>query len=470
MRGNNPPSLTASQRWLLAAVGFSSLMVSSQTSALNAILPVVARSFRVDLAAVQWVVLAYLLTSSGLLLAFGRLGDVIGQRRLFLIGFVIFVAGSLLSSIASNVTWLITTRTVQAIGGGMITSAGAPLITKTLPRSHRGRGLSAQIVMVYFGLAAGPAIGGFLADTVGWRWVFLANVPAGLIAAAITLLAVPRDETVASTQPFDFAGAITFMAGLASLFLLLGGGKGRLWLAAHQQIVFAAFLVSAGAFTVVELRRREPMLDLRLFKSRFFSAAATSAMINYIGFSALAFLVPFYLVDGLGYSATEAGVLITTLPLAMMMVAPFSGWISDKVGPRLPASAGMALLCAGIFMLSGLRSAASGEEIVPRLLVAGIGLGLFSAANNSAMMGSVPIGRQGVANGVVSTARQLGMMLGVAVCTAVFTNRYPLYAMLGEANATIAAVQDAFALTAAIVLVGVFTSTVRGASANVSAE
>jgi MFS family permease len=212
------------------------------------------------------------------------------------------------------------------------------------------------------------------------------------------------------------------------------------------------------------------MLDLRLFKSRFFSAAATSAMINYIGFSALAFLVPFYLVDGLGYSATEAGVLITTLPLAMMMVAPFSGWISDKVGPRLPASAGMALLCAGIFMLSGLRSAASGEEIVPRLLVAGIGLGLFSAANNSAMMGSVPIGRQGVANGVVSTARQLGMMLGVAVCTAVFTNRYPLYAMLGEANATIAAVQDAFALTAAIVLVGVFTSTVRGASANVSAE
>jgi EmrB/QacA subfamily drug resistance transporter len=469
MRGNNPSSLTASQRWLLAAVGFSSLMVASQTSALNAILPVVARSFRVDLAAVQWVVLAYLLTSSGLLLAFGRLGDVIGQRRLFLIGFVIFVVGSLLSSIASSVTWLITTRTVQAVGGGMITSAGAPLITKTLPRSHRGRGLSAQIVMVYFGLAAGPAIGGFLADTVGWRWVFLVNVPAGLVAAAITLMAVPRDETVPSEQVFDFAGALTFMAGLTSLFLLLGGARGGVWLAAHQQFFFATFFVSAGAFTLVELRRREPMLDLRLFKSWFFSAAATSAMINYIGFSALAFLVPFYLVDGLGYSATEAGILITTLPLAMMLVAPFSGWISDKVGPRLPASAGMALLCAGIFMLSGLRSAASGEEIVPRLLIAGFGLGLFSAANNSAMMGSVPIARQGVANGVVSTARQLGMMLGVAVCTAVFTNRYPLYAALGEANATIAAVQDAFALTAAIVLVGIFSSAVRGAAASASA-
>lgn len=470
MRGNDSSSLSASQRWLLAAVGFSSLMVASQTSALNAILPVVARSFSTDLAVVQWVVLAYLITSSGLLLAFGRLGDLIGQRRLFLAGFAVFIGGSLLSSVAPSVAWLIATRTIQAVGGGMITSAGAPLITKTLPQTHRGRGLSVQIVAVYFGLAAGPAVGGFLADTAGWRWVFLANVPAGIIAAAITILAVAKDETISSKQTFDLTGALTFMVALTSLFLFLGAGKGGPWLSAGHKILPAIFLLSTAAFLALELRCAEPMLDLRLFKIRFFSAATATAAINYIGYSALAFLVPFYLVDGMGYGATHAGLLITAMPLAMMMVAPFSGWFSDKFGPRFPASLGMALLSAGVFMLGRLGPLPSATEIVMRLLVAGVGIGLFSSANNSAIMGAVPMHRQGIANGVVSTARQLGMMVGVAVCASLFRARYPLYGALGEASATTAAVQDAFLVTGAIILIGILTSLVRGEPARTSAE
>ncbi|MBI2366381.1 MAG: MFS transporter [Deltaproteobacteria bacterium] len=275
-RPSKESPLTAAQRWLLAAVGLSSLMVSSQTSALNAILPFVARSFGVDLPTIQWVVLAYLIVSSGLLLAFGRLGDMIGQRRLFLIGFAIFIGGSLLSSLAPDLTWLIATRIVQSVGGGMITSSSSPLITKTLPHSHRGRGLSAQIVMVYFGLSAGPGMGGILADTLGWRWVFLVNVPLGLLAAAVTLAAVPKDETTAAKQPFDWAGALTFMIALTSLFFLMGGGRGRQWFAGGDAVLFLVFVFAAGAFVALELRRLEPMLDLRLFKSRFFSAATAS--------------------------------------------------------------------------------------------------------------------------------------------------------------------------------------------------
>ena len=461
-RPSKESPLTAAQRWLLAAVGLSSLMVSSQTSALNAILPFVARSFGVDLPTIQWVVLAYLIVSSGLLLAFGRLGDMIGQRRLFLIGFAIFIGGSLLSSLAPDLAWLIATRIVQSVGGGMITSSSSPLITKTLPQSHRGRGLSAQIVMVYFGLSAGPGMGGILADTLGWRWVFLVNVPLGLLAAAVTLAAVPKDETTAAKQPFDWAGALTFMVALTSLFFLMGSGKGRQWLPGGDAILFVVFLFAAVAFVALELRRLEPMLDLRLFKSRFFSAATTSAMINYIGYGTLAFMVPFYLVDGIGYGATGAGVLIMAMPVGMMIFAPFSGWLADKVGPWIPASLGMTLLAGGIFLVSRLGATPSQNEIVARLMLAGVGLGLFSSANNSAIMGEVPIDRQGVANGVVSTARQLGMMLGVAATTAIFKARYPLYSAFGDSRATMAAVEDALLVVSGVILLGALTSLVRG--------
>jgi len=470
MGGSNERALSGRQWLLLVAAGLSALMSSMQGSALNAILPFVARSLEVDLPTIQWVVLVYLIVSTGLLLAFGRLGDMIGQRRLFLTGFVVFISGSVLCWLAPNIVWLISARIVQAVGSGMITSCSSPLITKRLPPSHRGRGLSAQIVMVYCGLTAGPGVGGILADTLGWRWVFLVNVPVGLLAVAITLVAVPKDEITPSKQPFDVAGALTFMAGLTSLFLLIGGAKGGQWFGGGNVILPAVVLFSTGAFVVLELRRQEPMLDLRLFKSRFFSAATTSAMINYTGYSTMIFLVPFYLVNGMGYGATNAGLLITAMPMTMMIFAPFSGWLSDKFGPRIPASLGMTLLAGGIFLFSRLGSAPSVNDIVPRLVLAGMGLGLFSSANSSAIMGSVPMHRQGVANGVVSTARQLGMMLGVAIATAVFSARYPLYEKLGEASATTAAARDAFTLAAAIVLVGVFTSLVRGKPGDQSGE
>ena len=470
MKANNSSSqessLSAAQWWLLVAVGFSSLMVASQTSALNAILPFIARSLGVDLPAIQWVVLAYLFVSSGLLLAFGRLGDMIGQRRLFLAGFVIFIIGSLLSSLAQNVSWLIATRIVQAVGGGMITTSSSPLITRRLPATHRGRGLSAQIVMVYCGLAAGPGMGGILADTLGWRWVFLVNVPMGVMAMIITLFAVGKDEETTSAQTFDMAGALTFTAGLGALFILLGGAKGQLLFPSGNTVLFLMFVVCSGAFVLLELKRPEPLLDLRLFKSRFFYAATASAMINYVGYSTLAFLVPFYLVDGMGYGATHAGILIMTMPITMMLCAPFSGWLSDRIGPRIPASVGMTLLSAGIFLFSRLGTAPLAADIIPRLVLAGMGLGLFSSANNSAIMGSVPMHRQGIANGVVSTARQLGMMLGVTISTAMFTARFPTYRLLGAASATTAAAGDAFLLTAAIILLGVLTSLVRGTAEN----
>jgi EmrB/QacA subfamily drug resistance transporter len=440
-------------------------MVSSQTSALNAILPFIARSLEVDLPSIQWVVLAYLFVSTALLLAFGRLCDIIGQRRMFLTGFVVFIAGSVLSSLAQNLPSLIATRIVQAIGGGMITSSSAPLITRRLPGTHRGRGLSAQIVMVYCGLAAGPGLGGILADTLGWRWVFLANVPPGVVAMAITLLTVAKDEPATSRQNFDLAGALTFTAGLAALFILLAA-KGRLSFPGGNVTLFLIFAIFAVAFVALELKRPEPLLDLGLFRSRFFSAATASAMINYVGYGTLAFLVPFYLVDGMGYGATNAGLLIMTMPITMMLCAPFSGWLSDRIGPRIPASVGMALLSAGIFLFSRLGAAPSVHEIVPPLIIAGMGLGLFSSANNSGIMGSVPMHRQGVANGVVSTVRQLGMMLGVTLCTAVFTARFPKYRLLTASSATTAAAGDAFLLTAAIILIGVLTSSVRGTTEN----
>ncbi|MCJ7706093.1 MAG: MFS transporter, partial [Anaerolineales bacterium] len=293
-----PPSMSqpqqpssSSRKWLiLLAIGVGSFMSALDGSVINTILPVVSRAFGSDVATIEWVVTVYLLVVSGLLLSVGRLGDLRGHKPVYVSGFAVFVLGSALCGLAPNVAALIAWRALQALGAAMLFANAPAILTKNFPAVERGRALGLQATMTYLGLTAGPSIGGWLADQLGWRSVFYINVPVGLIAVWLSLRFIPRDPAPEHTERFDLAGAALFLLGLVTL--LLGLNQGHAW--GWTSLPIVGLLVAAGlllaAFVVVEGRVPYPMLDLDLFRRRLFSASVASAVLNYICLYSIVFL------------------------------------------------------------------------------------------------------------------------------------------------------------------------------------
>jgi len=409
----------ARRRNVLAAVGVGAFMSALDGSIVNTVLPVVSGQFRVDVTAIEWVVTVYLLVQSGLLLSFGRLGDMRGHKSIYLSGYALFVGASALCGFAPGVTFLVAARAVQAIGASMLIANSPAILTHVFPASQRGRVLGLQSTMVYLGLATGPPLGGWLTSLISWRAVFYINVPVGLLAFLLSWRFIPRDEP-GKRERFDVAGAATYVFGLVALLLALNQGQEWGWTSAPvlgAAVVGAAML---GVFAFLELRHRAPMLDLTLFRRRAFTAPVLSAVLNYMGTSSTFFMVPFYLIQGRGLSPGQAGLLMTAQPIVMATTASFSGSLSDRIGSRIPATIGMVVLAVGLFLLSRLGGAAPFGAVAAVLAVVGLGVGLFTSPNNSAVMGAVPQERRGVASGVLATARTLGNVLGVGIAGAIY--------------------------------------------------
>jgi MFS family permease len=318
-----------------------------------------------------------------------------------------------------------------------------------------------QAGMTYLGLTAGPSLGGWVAATWGWRAVFYLNVPVGFLAIAVSLRFLPDDRPRSVREPFDVPGAMLFALGLGALLAALNQGHAWGWGSPHILAGFALAGVLLGVFLLVEHRVPAPMLDLTLFRRRTFSAAAASAVLNYVCVNSVIFLLPFYLIDGRGLSPARAGLLLTTTPIVMAIAAPLSGALSDRIGSRAPATLGMAIMSAGLVALSRLGPVTPLSQVVATLVLVGLANGLFSSPNNSALMGAAPRHRLGVASGVLACARNTGMVLGVGLAGAVFTTvlAHPL------AGATAAplfhAIQVAYLVAAGIALLGTVTSAVR---------
>jgi len=447
--------------WVLLAVGIGTFMSALTGSVINTVLPVMRLAFGSDVATIEWVIVVYLLVVSGLLLSFGRLGDLQGHKRVYTIGFGVFVLGSVLCGLAPTVWTLVVFRVVQALGGAMLFANSPAILTKNFPPSQRGQALGLQATMTYLGLTVGPSLGGWVTDQFGWRAVFYLNVPFGLLGLLLSLRFLPSDSTAGHSERFDPAGALTFTAGLVAL--LLGLNKGNAWgwtsPALLASLGLAGLLLSA--FLILERRVSSPMLDLSLFQQRLFSAATASAVLNYICVSSITFLLPFYLIQGRGLTPTQTGLLLTAQPLIMAITAPLSGTISDRIGSRLPGTLGMVILAAGLFLLSRLGPHSSLSEVALALAIAGLGTGIFISPNSSALMGSAPRHRQGIAAGVMATARNVGMVLGVGLAGAIFT------AVLGhsqvhDAVVTVNAVGAGLLVASGVAVLGALTSVVRG--------
>ena len=423
MTENNPSRFfNIETKWLvLVAIGIGTFMSALDGSVVNTILPVVTDYFKTDVATIEWVVTTYLLVVSGLLLSVGRFGDLRGNKVAYIWGFVVFVAGSALCGSAPSPVFLIASRGLQAIGASMLFANSPAILTKNFPASQRGQALGLQGAMTYLGLSTGPFLGGWLSDTLGWHSVFYINIPIGLIAIALSLIVIPKDTPAGQTEKFDLAGASTFLVGLIALLFALNQGHNLGWTSPIILGLFSASLLILGLFTWIERRIPAPMLDLSLFKRRVFSMSTISPILNYICVYSVLFLTPFYLIQGRGLSASQAGLILTAQPIIMALTAPVSGQLSDRIGSRIPTTLGMIILGAGLFLLSRLTLESPFWLIVLGLAIGGFGTGLFVAPNNSALMGDAPRNRQGIAAGVLALSRNVGMVLGIGLTGAIFT-------------------------------------------------
>jgi MFS family permease len=345
----------------------------------------------------------------------------------------------------------------------MLTASSPAILTSAFPESRRGRVLGLQATAVYIGLAVGPSLGGGLAQAFGWGAVFFVNVPIGIVAFLLSLRNVPAN-TLGSRRPgtFDVPGGLLFGTGITLLILALNQGHVWGWTSPTLLLCVAAAIGLLVVFTRVELRVASPMLDLNLFSSNVFTAGVSSALLNYMATFAVVFLLPFYLIQARGMAPAAAGLVLTAQPLFMAATAGVAGVVADRIGPRLPATAGMALLGASLLWLSRLGLDTPIGVVVGALFVSGVGIGLFTSPNTSAVLGAAPLARRGVASGLMATARSLGMVLGLGIGGAIFTT---VLAQTPQAAATPGAIVEAadagLLVAAAIALIGAVVSATR---------
>ena len=449
---------------MLFSVAFGAFMAPLDSSIVNTVLPIIAHEFRADVFSIEWVVLAYLLSLSSLLLIGGRLGDLFGDKPLYIAGFAVFTLSSMLCGLATGVGSLVASRILQSVGGAMMMAIGPAILTRSFPASQRGQALGIQASVVYTGLTVGPGLGGAIASALGWRWVFFINLPIGIVAISVALSVLKADPKIALGGRFDYAGAGSFILTLFTLVLVLSRGAVWGWTSGVVLTTGGLFVGGAILFFRIELRSPHPFFDIRLFRHRLFAAATVSAMLNYMATSTTAFLTPFFLIQGIHMAPAHAGSLLMSMPVVMATVAPVSGWFSDRIGSRIPTVVGMVCLAAGMFLLGKLGIGGTDQQLVLRLGLAGLGIGLFTSPNNSAIMGALPQTHQGLGSGVVATARTMGNVLGVAVSGSVFgMEAQRLGAMLGQEGLAVAgAYRHALTIGAGIALAGALTSLIRG--------
>lgn len=446
--------------WLLIAIGTGSFMSALDGSVVNTVLPILRDAFKSDITTIEWVVTVYLLVLSGLLLSFGRLGDLRGHKVIYVWGFGIFILSSALCGMSWSPVMLIVFRGIQAIGGAMLASNSPAIITGNFSADQRGRAFGLASTMTYLGLTVGPSLGGWLTQAFGWRSVFYINVPVGGLAIALSLIFIPRDTPVEHGKRFDLPGALVFMLGLTALLLGLNQGAELGWTSFPVIGLLAAAVLLLGIFIVIERRSPEPMLDLSLFRIPLFSTSTASAVLNYICVYSITFLMPFYLIQGRGLNPAQAGLLLTAQPILMAIAAPISGALSDRFGSRGPGMLGMSILSGGLFLLSRIHSGTELWFIVIALILAGIGTGTFISPNTSALMGAAPRARQGIASGVQATARNFGMVLGIGLAGAILTT----HLAQNTVNALYQGIDMGFLAAAGVALLGVAMSAAKSAA------
>jgi EmrB/QacA subfamily drug resistance transporter len=455
------PSVDYSRKWyVMTAVAMGIFLATIDGSIVNVALPTLVREFGAEFAIVEWVVLAYLLTLTALLLSIGRLADMIGKKPIYLLGFLIFTIGSVLCGLAPGIYWLIGFRILQAIGATMILALGMAIVTEAFPREERGRALGITGTIVSIGIIVGPVIGGLILTLLSWHWIFLVNLPVGILGIWLVLRNVPAVQP-AGGQRFDFAGAGLLLVGLLAFLFALTIGQQSGFLDRTALALFIFALIICTSFILVEMRVSQPMIDLRVFRNSQLTINLATGFITFIAIAGTMLLMPFYLENLLGYDTRMVGILLAVVPIAMGIIAPISGNLSDRFGSRPITIIGLTLLMVGYYLLSRLELTTTARVYVLLSLPLGLGMGVFQSPNNSAIMGTATRERLGIVSGMLAITRSLGQIVGIAVIGAFWANRVLVLAdgsaTEGATNAPsiyqVTALQDAFIGLAFLLLV-----------------
>lgn len=447
------------RRAALLVTTAGSFLTPFMGSSIAVALPTIGNELAMDAISLGWVATAYLLAAAMFLVPFGRIADIHGRKRIFTYGMLTYTVASILSAVSISPTMLILSRVVQGIGGAMIFSTGVAILTSVFPPEHRGRVLGINVAAVYTGLSLGPFAGGLLTQHLGWRSIFWVNVPLGLVIIALVFWKLEGEWAEARGEKFDIIGSIIYSLMLVAImygFTMLPQMSGG-WLV-------LAGIAGAAVFVRWEMKVKSPLLDINLFrKNMIFALSNLAALINYSATFAVSFLLSLYLQYIKGLSPQNAGLVLVASPLVQAVFSPLAGRLSDRIEPRIVASAGMGLTAIALTLLILLKATTVLAFIVASLAVLGFGFALFSSPNTNAVMSSVERKFYGVASATLATMRQLGMMLSMGIVMLIFAIYIGRVQIMPEQYpAFLISMNTAFIVFAVLCFWGIFASLARG--------
>lgn len=426
MTSETTPNKPVNKWMVLIAVAMGVFLATIDGSIVNIGLNTIVNDLHEPLNVVEWVVLAYMLTISTLMLSIGRLSDMIGKKKLYLAGIIIFTISSALCGLAPSVYWLIGFRVLQAIGGVMTMAIGTAIVTDAFPPQERGKAMGVMSTMVSLGIIAGPTIGGIILQSLTWHWLFFVNLPIGVIGVFMVARFVPEDSK-RSKQHFDYAGSAAMFFFMTSLLFALSISQDTSFNNPTVLTLLGVAVISIIVFIFIERKSRYPIINLGMFRNRQFSVNLITGFMVFICTAGTSLLLPLYLQNVLNFDSGQTGLMLAVTPVVVSIVAPLSGVLSDQTGSRPITTLGLFLLALGFLAVSSLSESTSVLGYLLRFIPVGIGIGMFQSPNNSAVMGSVPRENLGVASGLLSLTRTVGQTTGIAVLSAIWGNRVAFY-------------------------------------------
>ncbi len=452
-----PTSVSRGIVLLIAAM--SSFLTPFTGSSVSIALPSIDAELKLDAVSLSWVATAYLLAAAMFLVPFGRIADIHGRKRVFLVGITIDALASVLSGVSHSGAWLIVFRALQGFGGALIFGTGVAILTSVFPPQERGKALGINVAAVYSGLSVGPLIGGSLTEHFGWRSIFFLNALLGVIIIGTVIFRLKGEWAEARGEKFDYAGSAIFSLSLLVLiygFSILPALSG-LWL-------IVAGVIGLAAFVKWESRIEHPVLNMDFFRTNtVFTFSNLAALTNYSATFAVGFLLSLYLQYIKGFTPEHAGLILIAQPVMMVAFSPIAGSLSDRIEPRIVASIGMALTTTGLVMMTFLGAGSGLWYVLACLIIVGIGFGLFSSPNTNAVMSSVERKFYGVASGTLATMRLTGQTLSMGIALLLFALNIGKVQITPEYyGAFLKSMRMAFVISAVLCFGGIFASVARG--------
>ena len=431
--------------WTLGAVAFGLFMVMLDNTIVTVALPTIRRELRIGVSELEWIVTAYTLTFAAFILIGGKLADLLGRRLMFDVGLAIFAISSLLCGLAGSINLLIGARAIQGVGAAIMIPSTLSIVTATFPPRQRGTAIGVWAGTAGMALAIGPLLGGILTQQLSWHWIFFVNVPVGVLAIVVSRVVIIESRDTSHEQGLDLPGLLSSGLSLFALTYALIEGDNRGW---TSPLIIGLFVLSGVlmfVFIVLELHQRLPMLELSLFKIGNFVGSVLVALLVSLAMFGVFFFMSLYIQNIIGYSPTRAGASFLPMTALIILVAPFAGRFSDRIGSRWLMAAGMTLVAISLYLFSRVGMHTTYPQLLPAMIIGGIGMPMAMSPTTAAAMATVPVDKAGVGAGVLNSFRQVGGSLGIALLGAIMASQSSSFASNAEA-AYRAKVQKAAAL------------------------